>query len=118
MIAALALDVAAAIVVDNNKPTIISETENIAKDMFSKLTEKASQEKANIFQSLFNCCGFKSAKDWENAKLEIPASCCKNSTCTVTAVPGSKTSVDLFKEVNIYYFTFIIYYVTCAIIQH
>lgn len=118
MIAALALDVAAAIVVDNNKPTIISETENIAKDMFSKLTEKASQEKADIFQSLFNCCGFKSAKDWENARLEIPASCCKNSTCTVTAVPGSKTSVDLFKEVNIYYFTFIIYYVTCAIIQH
>lgn len=117
MIGALALDVAAAILVDNNKPTIISETEKFAKDMFSKLTEKAGQEQAGIFQSLFNCCGSESANDWKKANLEIPASCYKNSTIpSKIAVPGRETSVDLFKEVHIYYFTLLRY--LHAIIQH
>ncbi len=104
MIAALALDVAAAIVVDNNKGTIISETKNIANGMFSNL--KMNQEKADVFQTLFNCCGFESANDWTKAKLEIPASCCKLETCkNIPVVPGSKTYVDSFKEVHLYYFT-------------
>lgn len=107
MIGALALDVAAAILVDNNKPTIISETEKIAKEMFSKLTEKKAVQ-ADIFQSVFNCCGSESANDWKKANLEIPASCCKNSTIPCKDA-SSKTSNDLFKEVHIYYFTLLRY---------
>ncbi|XP_046438736.1 CD63 antigen-like [Daphnia pulex] len=99
MIGALALDVAAAILVNNiNKDTIKLEMEKIVKDMFSKLTEKAAQEQANIFQSVFNCCGSESANDWKKAaNLEIPASCCKNSTITCKDA-SSKSSNDLFKE--------------------
>jgi hypothetical protein len=92
MIAALALDVAAALAVDNNKETILSQTAVIVKGIFSDLT--VNKEKADLFQKFVGCCGIENSADWTRASLPIPPSCCKNEkeSCNVP--------LD-YKEVNI-----------------
>ena len=101
MIAALALDVAAAILVDNNSSTIISKTEVVVQGVFSDLA--VNKEKAELFQKLFNCCGAESSKDWTRAKLAIPSSCCKeeNQSC-INISSLIKLTLGLFKEVLIF----------------
>lgn len=105
MIAALALDVAAAIVVDNDSETIISETKFIVENIFKKLKE--NKDKADKFQTVFSCCGFESVKDWIDANIMIPNSCCKNETesCHAKFSVALKTILGPFKEVDLSYLT-------------
>lgn len=100
MIAALALDVAAAIIVDNHSTTIISESEAFVRSFFSDLA--ANKDRADLFQLGFGCCGVENYRDWTKAKLSIPASCCKsegNNCNSAATILGFITPPDLFKEV-------------------
>ncbi|KAK4016739.1 tetraspanin-3 [Daphnia magna] len=99
MIAALALDVAAAIVVDSHTTAIITESEGVVKSFFSDLA--ANKERADLFQLSFKCCGVESYRDWTKAKLSIPVSCCKsedNNCNSAAPILGVLTSPDLFAE--------------------
>ena len=99
MIAALALDVAAAIAVDHNKSEIISQTKKVVKGIFSDLA--ANKEKAELFQNFFSCCGAESYKDWTRANLAIPSSCCKGENQSCINI-SSFIKLGLHKDVSSY----------------
>lgn len=95
MVVALAIDIAAAILIENNKDNIKTETEAIVKNLFNNVTTE-NLNVINRVQTTFRCCGKNGPKDWSQAKMDIPSSCCvePGDKCTTSTNPNAFFKVN------------------------
>lgn len=76
MVLALALDIAAAVMIDQENEKILEENEIFVNRLFSNVRENFLG--IELYQKLFRCCGKSSFRELENFNVNITAMCCSD----------------------------------------